>query len=469
MLEFLNSFTNFESRLHQISPQAFQLDRISKLLDLLGNPQKDLRVIHVAGTKGKGSTCAMTASILRAAGFTVGLYTSPHFYNVNERIRILNPNQRTQASDFEGQISNEKFFSLIAKIKPAINALGKNQLTYFEVLTALAFCHFAKEKVDFAVLETGLGGRLDATNVVDALVSVITPISFDHTALLGNTLAKIAKEKAAIIKNKNGAVVVGQQSKEAMDVILKRCRGFSIEPLCVGKDVTYRMRVQDFNGQKIIVSFPRKRESRLDPRWSLPPLDSHFRGNDSGGGGDILEVKTTLLGAHQAQNVATAFGVIECLRRLDFKISDQAMRRGIQETRWPGRFEVLGKKPLVIADGAHNVASAHALVKTVKKVLPQRKVILILGVSEDKDIQGICRVLNYVTDYVIATHSQHPRAHRFNTNEMLKLFPKKEFQITSNIGEALRTALTTIKRNDAIIVAGSLFIAAEAKKEYVSI
>ena len=466
--QFLNSFTNLESKLHHIKADAFDLKRVEGLLDALGRPQEKLHVIHVAGTKGKGSTSAMVASILRAAGFSVGLYTSPHLYQVNERIRILRPGQRATRKDFEGKISDDDLAKLTEKIKPKIKALGKSKLalsgvpkllrdeveglTYFEVMTALAFCHFAHEKVDFVVLETGLGGRLDATNVADAMVSVITPISFDHTALLGNTIRKIAAEKAAIIKSSKQRVVIAEQPKEAMDVILKRCREFSIRPLRVGKDVAYRILAQNLNGQKVIMSFPRKRESSLDPRLR---------------GGDKIEVRTCLLGTHQAQNAARAVAVIECLRRLGFEISNRDIQQGIQSTRWPARFEILSRNPVVLADGAHNVASAKALVKTIQELWPRRKLTLILGVSQDKDIVGICRALNPIVDSVIAARSPHPRARAFKEKEIQNYFKGKNTSVAKTAGHALRDALRAAGSRGVIVVTGSLFVAAHFRRIFL--
>ena len=250
---YLNSFINFESNLHQASSHAFNLDRVRRLFKNLGDPQKNLKFIHVAGTKGKGSTCVFIAHILQAAGYRVGLYTSPHLYKINERIRVLAPGSQNISRDFSGSITDGEFNALIKALKPKLEKARRDplsgNLTYFEVLTGLALYYFAKKKTDIVVLEAGLGGRLDATNAVEAIVDVITPISFDHTHLLGNTLDKIAREKAAIIKNRGSRVVIGKQHDKAMRVILKQCRDFAIRPVLVGRDVTYINDKTDLHGQ----------------------------------------------------------------------------------------------------------------------------------------------------------------------------------------------------------------------------
>ena len=198
---FLNSFTNYESHLHKLRPEDFHLNRIKHFLELAGNPAQNLKIIHLAGTKGKGSTCAFLASILQEAGYKVGLYTSPHLHRVNERIRILSPENLQSKDNFSGAIDDEELASVLTSLRPFTAAIQNegNILTFFEVLTVAALCYFANAKVDVVILETGLGGRLDATNAVDSSIAVITPVSLDHTRILGATLDKIALEKAGII------------------------------------------------------------------------------------------------------------------------------------------------------------------------------------------------------------------------------------------------------------------------------
>ena len=225
----------------------FKLDRARYLLELLGNPQDQLKIIHVAGSKGKGSTCALTASVLRAAGYRVGLYTSPHLNNCRERIRVLGPLHPPSADEdiFPDMISEQELCAMLEAIKPCVARLHNEEtfvgLSFFELFTALAFYHFHQARVDWVVLETGMGGRLDATNVAPSKICVITPISLEHTQYLGDTIAKIAGEKAAIIKDPLAKVVIAPQEPAARDVLEKRCVEFSIRPIWIGRDIRYKV------------------------------------------------------------------------------------------------------------------------------------------------------------------------------------------------------------------------------------
>ena len=235
---YLNSFTNFEHHLNQLKGgQEFDLSRVRELLRLLGNPQRDLKIIHVAGTKGKGSTCAFLSHILSGAGHRVGLYTSPHLHRVNERMRVL---EGGVAEDFSGAITDDQLTDVFNALRGHITGMLDRGLflTYFEVLTAAAFYFFKQQNVFWVVLETGLGGRLDATNAAESLMAVLTPISLDHVNILGDTIARIAAEKAGIIKNSRQEVVIAPQPAEAMEAILHRCRAFGIVPVPVDPDKT---------------------------------------------------------------------------------------------------------------------------------------------------------------------------------------------------------------------------------------
>ena len=284
--EYLNSFINFESQLHKLRSEDFNLNRIQKFLELAGHPAGNLKIVHVAGTKGKGSTCAFLAGILQEAGYKVGLYTSPHLHRVNERIRILNTENVRSKDNFSGAIDDEELACVLTSLRPFAAAIKNegNILTFFEVLTVAALCYFAKSQVDMVILETGLGGRLDATNAVDSSVAVITPVSLDHTRILGPTLSKIASEKAGIIKNSHQKVVIAPQEKEAMDVVLARCREFGVEPVLVRPD---------------------KYEN----------------------------LKIGLKGKHQMINAATAIEAAAILKTMGFKISDEAMSEGLKNVR----------------------------------------------------------------------------------------------------------------------------------------
>jgi dihydrofolate synthase / folylpolyglutamate synthase len=412
---YLNSFINFESQLHKLRPEDFSLNRIKKFLDLAGDQTRNLKIIHVAGTKGKGSTCAFLASILQEAGYKVGLYTSPHLHRVNERIRILNADNVRSKDNFSGAIDDEELASVLATLRPFAAAIQNegNILTYFEVLTVAALCYFAKAGVDVVILETGLGGRLDATNAVDSLVAVITPVSLDHTRILGATLSQIAAEKAGIIKSSHQKVVIAPQEKEVMDVVLARCHEFGVEPVLV---------------------YPDKYE----------------------------DLKPSLKGKHQILNAATALEVAAVLKTMGFKISDEAVSEGLKHVRWSGRFELLRQYPDVIVDCAHNAASAKALAQTLLDVYPHRRVILVMGVSEDKDVGAICSALKDNVAGIFLTRAGHPRAHSFTQAEAKDYFGDKPFEIIDDLPQALEKALQQANSQDVVLVTGSIFVVAQA-------
>ncbi len=434
--EYLNSFTNFESLLHKLRPEDFHLNRIQKFLDLAGNPAANLKIIHVAGTKGKGSTCAFLAGILQEAGYKVGLYTSPHLHRVNERIRILNKDnihsrdkERGQFKlspfkgdslncplSFPGSISDEELACVLTYLRPFAAAIQNegNILTFFEVLTVAALCYFTLAQVDVAILEVGLGGRLDATNAADSAVAVITPISLDHTRILGATLCKIASEKAGIIKNSRQKAVIAPQEKEAMDVLLARCREFGIHPVLVN-------------------------------------MENH------------KNLKIGLKGRHQMINAAAGVETVTILRMMGYKISDEAVREGLNNVHWPGRFELLQKAPDVIVDCAHNGASAQALAQTLMEEYPNRRSILVLGISQDKDAGAICNALRDNVAHIFLTKANHPRAHVFTQAEGKNYFGDKPVEIIENLPKALEKALRITGPQDVILVTGSIFVVAEAR------
>ncbi|MDD5611105.1 MAG: Mur ligase family protein, partial [Candidatus Omnitrophica bacterium] len=315
---YLESFINYERITEPAYKDSFKLERMQDFLKELGDPQKTLECIHVAGTKGKGSTSAFIAYILQEAGYRTGLYTSPHLINFRERIRIL----ENQASDdeFAGMISEEEVASLVERLRPIADKFSAENpygpLSFFEVYTALALVYFKEKKVDFAVLETGLGGRLDATNAVEALVSVITPLSYEHTQKLGNTLAEIAAEKAGIIKTKQATVITAPQPEEAIEVLQKKCAGLNAKLYAVGEDITYQKNNAGFGIIALGYKYPH------------------------------LTIK--LLGEHQIVNAAAAVGAISALRNKGINITEKAVTDGLAKTRWPGRCEIISEDPYLI-------------------------------------------------------------------------------------------------------------------------
>jgi dihydrofolate synthase/folylpolyglutamate synthase len=442
--KYLNSFINYETKSDFSYQDSFKLERIREFLDRIGNPQEKLKCIHIAGSKGKGSTCAFVAYILKEAGFKTGLYTSPHLSDFRERIRILTPNFElltpNSKNDFEGMISEELITTLVERLKPQIDKFNKTsecgQLSFFEVYTAIAFEHFKNEKVDFVVLETGMGGRLDATNVVNALISCIAPISLEHTQRLGRTIAKIAAEKSGIIKNNNQIVVTSAEASEALKVIIARCRKFKAKLFVLNKDFSFKAVSSDLNGQ----------------RFNLSGIFEKYQN---------LNIK--LLGKHQLTNAATAVACVELLRMNNINIPKQAIKQGLEDTRWPARLEKIRENPKVFLDAAHNPASAKALRESFKSLFNSHKPILVLGISSDKDIKGVINQLKDLSKDIILTKADNPRA--AEPADLKKFFGKnKNIAITQNTKQAINLAMKKAKQNDTILVTGSFFVAGEIRK-----
>ena len=422
-LDYVLSFADYERMPRSVL--VFDLRRIEMLLERLGNPQQAARAIHIAGTKGKGSTAAMIASILTQAGYRTGLYTSPHILSLTERIQV------------DGTLIDEGIFArLVTEMKPeveAVNAAGMyGELTTFELLTALAFAYFKEMKVDYQVLETGLGGRLDATNVVKPEVCVITSISYDHTDVLGDSLARIAAEKAGIIKL-GSTVVSSPQAPEAMKVIEKVCRERGVKLVKVGSNVTWRRQSFTDEGQF----------------FQLKGIAGEYN------------LKLPLLGEHQLENAAAAVAVAEVLTEKGAKISAESVARGMAEVQWPGRLQVLRKKPWVIVDGAHNADSAKRLIKALKQYFCFDKMLLIFGASSDKNVGGIVAGLVSLPDSVIVTRSHHPRA--VDPALIVSEFSKRGVvpEVAEDVASAVELALGKATPDDLICATGSLFIIPE--------
>jgi dihydrofolate synthase/folylpolyglutamate synthase len=426
--EYLNSFVNYEQipGIPYAQP-GYSLMHVEELLNRMGNPQLAARTIHIAGTKGKGSVAVMIAQVLSGAGYKTGLYTSPHFHTLRERIGI------------DGiLISEADFAATMAEIKPFIESMKQDsafrQLTYFEALTALAFAYFQKKKVDFQVLEVGLGGRLDATNVVtDPTVCVITSISLDHTQILGSSLEEIAREKAGIIKP-GCWLVISPQPEEAASVISDICREKEAKVIQVGKDVTWHKISGDLHHQSLAI----------DGRTS-----KH-------------QVSIPLLGDFQLENAATSVAALEILVSAGFAVSTADISHGLAQVQWPGRFQILQQNPTVLIDGAHNVASMKRLVNNVKAYFPHKPILLVFGTSCDKDIPAIVNVLVLLSSRVIVTEASNSRAAPLQT--LVAEFTKRgiEPETKKTVAEAVSRALSIAGRTDVICVTGSLFVVAEA-------
>ncbi len=425
-LAYIFSYTDYEKVSMPHDPAFYDLRRVDELLARLGNPHLGARSVHIAGTNGKGSTAAMIASALIASGYTTGLYTSPHLLTWRERIRV------------NGElISEAELVALVERLKPEVEAVNQKatygQLTTFELLTALGLAHFKLKGVDFQVLEVGLGGKFDATNVIQPEVCIITSISFDHTEVLGNSLAEIAAEKAGIIKP--GCVVVtSPQPDEVVRVIEETCLNYGVELVRVGSDVTWQGLSSNLNRQLFQV------KGRL--------------GN--------YELSIPLLGDYQLGNAATAVAALEVLAGKGFNISRDSIVSGLAQVGWPGRFQILSHHPLLIVDGAHNPDSARRLKQSLEQYLDFDRAVLVIGVSSDKDVAGIVSALAPIFDKVIITRSHHPRAMAL---PLLKAEFRRhgvEAQAVNTISEALSLALALAGVRDLVCVAGSLFVVAEA-------
>jgi dihydrofolate synthase/folylpolyglutamate synthase len=418
---YLDSFINYEKQSIPADARLFNLKRVECLLRLLDDPHKKIKSVHIAGTNGKGSVCAFVSSILLKSGYRVGLYTSPHLYDMSERIRVLEPLNLKMDDEFFGRITEDELSQRLDELKPFIDEFqnrtesdGSGQLTYFEILTVLAIQHFYQRRVDVAVVEVGMGGRLDATNILQGLVCAITPISLDHTRQLGEGITQIAGEKAAIIKSNQQSVVVAPQIKEAEDVIKARCQEFGI---------TARF---------------------VDP--------------------EIFSYKINLLGRHQKVNAATAVAVTDELSLRGFVIQPEAIETGLLKSIWPGRFEIVQNHPVIVCDCAHNPSGCETLIQTTRDIYPGKHIILVLGMSADKDAETMCRQLKVIADEVILTKSRHARAADPHHLKLSEYFSGKHLTVTEDVSTAITLAQQKAGQNSVIVVAGSIFMIAEARE-----
>jgi len=422
-LDYVLSYADYE-RISR-SVVIFDIARIQELLKRLGEPQRTAKSVHIAGTKGKGSVSAMIASVLSASGYQTGLYTSPHLLTMRERIQV------------EGEpISQEEFAVIVDGLKPEVESINEwgvlGELTTFEILTALAFVYFHKKGVDFQVLETGLGGRLDATNVVDPEVCIITSISFDHTEVLGDTLRKIAREKAGIIKP-GSVVVCAPQTAEALMVIEEVCQEREAKLIKVGQEFTWRS-----NGFALSCQSLQLTGMRGEYDLTIP-----------------------LLGEYQLENAAVAVAALEVLTDQGMQISSESIARGLSQVCWPGRLQILQHSPLFVVDGAHNAYSAMKLREALNQYFNFDNVILILGASQDKDINEMVAELSTLSNKIIVTPSRHPRA--ATASRLAEEFSKWGInpQVAGNVPSAVDLALAGAKMGDLVCATGSLFVVAE--------
>ncbi len=397
----------------------FGLRKVSKLLASLGNPQKGLPCIHIAGTNGKGSTAAFIASILSKAGYRVGLYTSPHLTSFTERIKIINR-----------EISKKDVIRLTSLLKDKSKSI--NNITYFEIVTAMALCYFKEKKVDLSILEVGMGGRLDATNVVTPLLSVITNISKEHEYYLGNSLLKIANEKAGIIK-KNSILITGATQPTVLALFKKQCRTKKTRYYQLGKDISYK-------------------------------LANHNCFQYNGLQNSLVDLNVGLLGDHQIKNAAMALASVEIMRGKKYHVEDKAIYQGLSDVCWPGRLEVLRKSPIVVLDGAHNPAAMKNLKRSLFKNFSFKKLILVIGIMEDKDIRAMIKHIAPFAHKVILCEPNMDRA------ASTKIIAKKlqewnvKYHQIKDVRKAVIYTLSIAHPKDLICITGSLFTVGEARK-----
>jgi len=395
------------------------LERVRSLLAALGNPQDSFTSIHVAGTNGKGSVCSFLSSVLIEAGHRTGLYTSPHLFRFNERISVNSRN-----------ITGGELVEAASEVRSALRKARAGGVTFFEFTTAMAFLHFRKKKVSLAVVETGMGGRLDATNLVRPAVSVITNIALDHTAWLGSTMREVAEEKAGIIKP-GVPVVTGQKPGAALSVIRSAAKKNSSPLYVMGKD---------FHAEGETGAFS-------------------YSGLYGGLGG----LRTTLKGAHQVKNAALALAAAELLRAQGISIGAKEIRAGLKAALWPGRFEILSRRPLVILDGAHNPAGA-AVLKEAVSSLRKKRLILVIGMMSDKDMGGILRELVPSSDLVIATRPGGERSASVESVMAAAARYGKPVMGAKKVKDACEKALCLASPADCVLVSGSLFTVGEGRR-----
>ncbi|MEW6402032.1 MAG: folylpolyglutamate synthase/dihydrofolate synthase family protein [Chloroflexota bacterium] len=429
-LDYLYSFVDYSLKhSSELAKADFNLDRMFALMDLLGNPQKKYPIIHVAGTKGKGSVSALCASALQAAGYNVGLYTSPHLEDYCERIQV------------NGEpIVHERMVELVEEIKPAVAQVEK--LTTFEITTALAFMAFAKQNVNAAVVEVGLGGRLDATNIVTPCVSVITSLSYDHMLVLGDTLAKIAGEKAGIIKP-GVPVVSSPQKDEALEVLLRIANERGCELTLVGRDVEFQRIAHALDRQRFKVSTGALRLRLAEPRSAQCEV----------------KLQIPLLGSHQVENAATAY---TALKISGLQLADADIRKGFSQVKWPARFQIVRGEPPVIFDSAHNQDSFQKLRETLEENFPGTQVYLIFGASEDKNIPGMFAEMKPKIKRLIVTRADHPRALEVEKIQGLADQAGVPHEAVIPVDAAFKRALELSSKDGSIVLsAGSMFVTAE--------
>jgi dihydrofolate synthase/folylpolyglutamate synthase len=435
---YLDSFINYERKVNFPYDKTLKLQRVRFLLEGLRIDYKKLKAIHIAGTKGKGSTATFCAYLLASGGHKVGLYTSPHFFDFRERIQVLDQRPKTKDQRLEitkQLISKDEVVRLLREMLPQLEELRFTEklgkLSFFEVYTALAFKYFLEKNLDFVVLETGLGGRLDATNVVNPLLSIITHIGYDHTDKLGSTLSEIAGEKAGIIKE-NIEVISAMQKPPVLKVLNEKSSKFNSKLFVFGKD------------------------------FRIPRTDLHKEGSVfdfSFGENEINGLKVNLLGRYQLENASLAIASMFVLKEKGILNGKLNFKEAISASSIEGRFEILKNDPLIVCDIAHNPSSFMALKDNLEIYYPSKKIILIFAASDDKDIRSMLKKIKF--EHIILTRFNNPRT--YDPLEIQSICKIKKALITNNINSAILKAKNLYDDDALILIAGSLFLVSEAK------
>lgn len=421
-MNYINNIGKFGSN--------YGLKRTYRLLEILGNPQKKLKLIHIAGTNGKGSTTSMITSILTNMGYKVGMYTSPYLEYFEERIQINGEN-----------IPKNKLTHLINTVKKAVCKVieeGYEHPTEFEILTTVMYLYYYNEKVDYAVIEVGLGGKLDSTNVITPLISVITSISFDHMNILGNSLYEIAGEKAGIIK-KEIPVVVYPQKDEAMKAIMEKATKEDSE--------VYQVKIN--SGKLLSIIFEDKLYQNVQVKTK----------------NNLYNVKLPLIGEHQILNLSVALNTIEVLcEKENLKINKEQIENSLQSVIWKGRLEILSKNPLVVIDGAHNIEGIKMLRNNIEKYFKYNNVYLLLGILADKQVEEMIKEITPIAHkiYALTPHSDRAELNTELKNEILKY--NKNTVALDNYEEAIKSALNEANNDDLILISGSLYMIGDMRK-----
>jgi dihydrofolate synthase/folylpolyglutamate synthase len=430
-LKYLYERTDYEKEKRlRYNVTTFNLARMEKLLSLIGNPHKKVPTVHIAGTKGKGSTATMLAKMLEANDYIVGLYTSPHLVHLHERI-VVNSKM----------IRESEMLGLLNRIYAAVEKISKTeQVSFFEIMTAMAFMHFVDVDVDIAVIETGMGGRLDSTNVIRPEVVGITSLSFDHQHQLGETIGSIAKEKAGIFK-RGVPIITVEQDPEALSVLKSHAIAVKAPLSVTGSDIDFSQR------------FETSREDGPHTRICLTTATSKFE-----------HLRVPLYGKHQAINCGLALAMLDKLKESGYEIDDEKATEGLNDVSMTGRMEMICDDPRIMIDAAHNAASIRALIHAIGQNIPYDSMVMIFGCNSDKDVKGMLHQLQYGADKVIFTRSKSAKA--MFPEDLAEIYTEmcgKMCQSATTLGEALRLAKSAVDREDLICITGSFYLIGQAK------